>query len=106
MTTFDPKLSVSNIIQMAVLLVAILTAWFTLDNRVTANDSDLETLLDDIIALKASDVYIHADVETRTRMLELAEARASERLKNILDVVEDNKQALDALTRSIGNISR
>ena len=102
MSSIDPKISVGNIIQIGVLLVAVLAAWFTLDNRVTAAAIEIEELLDDIAALKASDLFIHSDVETRTRLLELAEARASEKLKNILDVVQDNKEALQSLTRSIG----
>lgn len=106
MATFNPQISVSNMIQVAILLVAMLGAWFTLDGRVTANDADIDALLNDIDALKTSDIFIHADVETRTRLLELAEARANERLKNILDVVQGNKEALQSLTRSIGQISR
>ena len=106
MIVFDQKISVSNIIQIGVILVTILAAWFVLDGRVTANDTELELLLDDLDALKVSEMFINANTGTRIRLLELAEARSDERLKNILDVVEDNKDALMQVQQSISDISR
>lgn len=86
--TFSPQISLGNVIQIGIVLVAVIGAWFNLDNRVQNNATDLATIRQN-----------QKEFRVTTQALQIARARDDEKLANILLIVKDNKLALQRLAR-------
>jgi len=86
--TFSPQISLGNMIQLVVLLVAIVGGWITLDNRVENNTKDLQKA-------QAS----QREIIQRLRMVETDIARSDERFTRILEFMARINSRLDAIER-------
>lgn len=83
MARFENKISLGSILTSATVLVAVAMAWANLDNRVTNNAEDIETVN-----------FSLSSVTSKTRSVEVTQVRNSVQLSNILEIVKENKQAI------------
>lgn len=106
MARYDPKISLGNIIQIGVVLVAVIMAWANLDNRVKNNADHIDELKSrtgsESVVVKSA----LTSVREKTRSVELTQTRNSVVLDNIFTVVQENKAALKALDARMDEMER
>lgn len=90
---FENVLSIGNIIQIIVILVAMVVAW-----------SDARNEIGNIKAAQVSSIEHRAQMDARIRAMEMGAARSDERIENLLRSMDELKLAqreTNALLRRI-----
>lgn len=77
---FEWRISLGNIIQITLLLIAGSIGWATFDARITANQTAIQSTT-------KSSARVDADHETRLRIMETSNVRAEERLSSIYSLL-------------------
>lgn len=76
MTQYKNQFTLGNIIQVAMILCAVAIAYSVIDSRSTANSEDIKEVARTMSALDA-----------RVRLIEVNDARATEKFSNILELL-------------------
>lgn len=87
--TFQWQLSLGNVIQIAMLLVAGAVGWTTFDARIGANEKAIDTTAKDVVQMEA-----------RLRVQETNAARSDERLASIFNLLTRMDARLERIERS------
>lgn len=94
---FDPKISIGNIVTIAIVLAGMITAWNTVVNRQTALAEKLAAMEQTIAAGRADRLAAIAAHEGRIRAVELAQASQTSDLRNIQQTLGEIKVQLDKI---------
>jgi hypothetical protein len=90
---FDPKISVGNLIQIGVLLVALTFGWAEMESR--SDQSEKE-----IARLQASIDQFAGTLELRVRTLESSAVRSDERVANMISLLSRIDSRLERIESS------
>lgn len=94
---FDPKISIGNIVTIAIVLAGMLTAWNTVVNRQTALAEKLAAMEQTMAAGRADRIAGLAAHEARIRAVEIAQASQVSDLRNIQQTLAEIKTSLDKI---------
>lgn len=104
--TFSTQISLGNVIQLVVLLVAVTSAWFTLDNRVSNNTKTLTATIFDHERDNANTILQIKDARLRIRSVENGLTRSDERFTSILQFMSRIEKNVEIIGNKVDRIGR